>query len=79
MYKYLLASKSPRRKELLENIGMEFTVCESDFDESTIKTLFVVEGKNNEILIPAIEDFIESIDHENKEIVFDLPQGLISL
>lgn len=37
MYKYLLASKSPRRKELLENIGMEFTVCESDFDESTIK------------------------------------------
>ncbi len=50
-----------------------------DIDESTINTLFVVEGKNNEILIPAIEDFIESIDHENKEIVFDLPQGLISL
>lgn len=36
MYNFILASKSPRRKELLENIGMEFTVCESDFDENTI-------------------------------------------
>lgn len=50
-----------------------------DIDESTINTLFVIEGKNDEILIPAIEDFIESIDHENKEIVFNLPQGLVSL
>lgn len=36
MYKYILASKSPRRKELMENIGMKFTVCESSFDESTV-------------------------------------------
>ena len=36
MYKFILASKSPRRKELLENIGLEFTVCESDFDETTV-------------------------------------------
>ena len=36
MYKYVLASKSPRRKELLENIGMEFTVKVSDFDENTV-------------------------------------------
>lgn len=36
MYNYILASKSPRRRELLGNIGMEFTVSESDFDESTI-------------------------------------------
>ena len=50
-----------------------------DIDESTINTLFVVEGKKDEILIPAIEDFIEGIDHENKEIVFNLPEGLVSL
>lgn len=36
MYKYILASKSPRRKVLLENIGMEFTVRKSDFDENTV-------------------------------------------
>lgn len=36
MYNYILASKSPRRRELLNNIGMEFTVCESDFDENTV-------------------------------------------
>ncbi len=33
---YILASKSPRRKELLGNIGISFTVVESDFDESTV-------------------------------------------
>lgn len=36
MYKYILASKSPRRKELLTNIGITFDVIESDFDESTV-------------------------------------------
>lgn len=36
MYSYILASKSPRRKELLENIGMTFSVVESSFDESTV-------------------------------------------
>lgn len=36
MYKFILASKSPRRRELLQNIGMVFDVVESDFDENTI-------------------------------------------
>ena len=36
MYNYILASKSPRRKELLKNIGMIFDVIESDFDENTV-------------------------------------------
>lgn len=36
MYKYVLASKSPRRKELLSNIGIKYEVMESDFDESTV-------------------------------------------
>lgn len=34
--KFVLASKSPRRRELLENIGAVFTICESDCDESII-------------------------------------------
>lgn len=34
--KIILASGSPRRKELCEKIGLEFEVVKSDFDESTI-------------------------------------------
>lgn len=32
--KYILASASPRRKEILENIGLDFTVITSDADET---------------------------------------------
>ncbi|MCQ2978352.1 MAG: Maf family protein [Clostridia bacterium] len=34
--KIILASGSPRRKELCEKLGLEFEVVKSDFDESTI-------------------------------------------
>ena len=50
-----------------------------DVDDNTINTLFVIEGKDDEILIPAQEEFIVNIDHENKEIIFDLPEGLVSM
>lgn len=36
MYRFILASQSPRRKELLENIGTEFEVIVSDADESSV-------------------------------------------
>ena len=36
MKKFVLASKSPRRKELLENIGIKFMVIEGDVDESVV-------------------------------------------
>ena len=32
--KYILASASPRRKEILENLGLKFSVITSDADES---------------------------------------------
>ncbi|MCQ2910970.1 MAG: Maf family protein [Clostridia bacterium] len=35
--KIILASGSPRRKELLEKLGLEFEVIKSDFDESSIE------------------------------------------
>ena len=34
--KFILASKSPRRRELLEGIGMKFDIFESSADESSI-------------------------------------------
>lgn len=36
MNKFILASQSPRRKELLETIGLDFEVIVSDADESTV-------------------------------------------
>ncbi len=32
--KYILASMSPRRKEILKDMGLEFTVCPADIDEN---------------------------------------------
>ena len=50
-----------------------------DIDDSTINTLFVVEKDGEEILIPAQEELIADIDHDEQSILFDLPQGLVSL
>lgn len=36
--KIILASKSPRRKEILENLGLDFTIATSDIEEKTDKT-----------------------------------------
>jgi septum formation protein len=33
-YKILLASQSPRRRELLKELGLKFEVCSADIDES---------------------------------------------
>lgn len=48
-----------------------------DVDDSTINTLFIVEHNGEEILIPAQEEFIASIDHKKRQIIFELPEGLI--
>ena len=50
-----------------------------DVDDSTINTLFVIEKDGEEILIPAQEEFIAGIDQKEREITFDLPEGLVSL
>ena len=50
-----------------------------EIDDSTINTLFVVEKDGEEILIPAQEEFIADIDHDGQTILFDLPEGLVSL
>lgn len=36
--KIILASKSPRRREILENLGVDFTIIESDADESSVSS-----------------------------------------
>lgn len=48
-------------------------------DESTINTLFQIEGRGGELLVPAQEDFIHNIDHEKREILMEVPEGLLDL
>lgn len=50
-----------------------------DVDDSTINTLFVIERNGEEVLIPAQEEFIAEMNHEERYIVFELPEGLVSL
>lgn len=49
-----------------------------EIDESTINTLFVVRPEGGgELLIPAQEVFIVDMDHEERVIVMDLPEGMV--
>ena len=49
-----------------------------DIDDSTLNTLFIVENNaGEEILIPAHNDLIEHIDIEERQVVMQLPEGLL--
>lgn len=51
----------------------------TDMDESTLNTLFVVGEEADEILIPAVDEIIISINEEKKELQVELPDGLLEL
>lgn len=52
-----------------------------DIEDSTQNVLFVVvsASSNQEINIPAVEDFIIEIDEENQIIKMELPEGLLQM
>lgn len=73
----ILASASPRRKELLEKLDLKFTVCPADVDETRLpeedalsyplrtavkKAMAVAEGKENVVVIAA--DTVVALDDE---------------
>ena len=60
-----------------ENAGLIGVI--SEVDKTTENYLFVIPKKNDELLIPAGEDYILGIDHENKKIFVKLPEGLLDL
>jgi ribosomal 30S subunit maturation factor RimM len=39
--------------------------------------MFQSTNQSNEVLIPAVDDFIDEIDHEKQTIYLKLPEGLI--
>ena len=60
-----------------EEAGELGTVVE--VNNQTVNTLFVIDGKNGELLIPAQEEFIVEIDKENRHLYFNLPEGMLDL
>jgi len=58
-----------------EQLGTIGTII--DVDTTTINTLFVVEKGNEEILIPAAEEFIIQVNENQKELIAALPEGLV--
>ncbi len=51
----------------------------SEVDKTTENILFVIQKPNDELLIPAGEEYIKEIDHEKKIIYVQLPEGLLDL
>ena len=51
----------------------------SEVDQTTDNVLFVIPTKDDELLIPAGEEYIEKIDHDKKIIYVRLPEGLLDL
>jgi 16S rRNA processing protein RimM len=85
---YIPRSWSEESDELSLNYFVGFTATDvnagtlgeiTDIDDSTVNILFVIEGENGEILVPAQEELIAGIDHDTREVIFDLPDGLVSL
>ncbi|MDR1202745.1 MAG: ribosome maturation factor RimM [Tannerellaceae bacterium] len=50
-----------------------------DIDESTLNILLVINHNDNELLIPAAEELILSVDHDSKQLKVELPDGLLDL
>ena len=83
--------KEGNQEEVSLNYFIGFTIMDGDkeigeicdIDDNTENWLFVVENKkgnsSKEILIPAHEEFITDIDHQNKIITMNLPEGLINI
>lgn len=48
-------------------------------DDSTQNILFCIDHAGGELLLPAQEEFIRSIDHEHRIMEVDLPEGLLDM
>ncbi|MBO4804299.1 MAG: 16S rRNA processing protein RimM [Muribaculaceae bacterium] len=50
-----------------------------EVDEQTENAIFIVEREGQEIMVPATDELIVEFDLDKKEMVMDLPQGILDL
>lgn len=50
-----------------------------DINDQTMNVLFIVERNGEELMIPAADDLVLSIDDDAQTIVMNLPAGLVNL
>jgi 16S rRNA processing protein RimM len=48
-------------------------------NDSTAQPLFEVLNGDVEILVPMVDHFLVKIDHENKKVIMNLPEGLVEM
>lgn len=48
-----------------------------DVDDATMNVLFVIENGDEEVLLPAHEEFILDVDRKKKILKVDIPDGLL--
>ena len=51
----------------------------ADYLPHPMNPIFVIQSDNRELMIPAVQDFIEHIDPREKSVQFILPEGLTTL
>jgi 16S rRNA processing protein RimM len=51
----------------------------SEVDQTTDNVLFVIPMADDELLIPAGDEYVEEIDHEKKILYVRLPEGLLDI
>ena len=51
----------------------------NEVNNQTAQTILFVDTEKEEIVIPFVDDFIVKIDTDSKEVILDLPEGIIDL
>ncbi len=51
----------------------------TSINDRSAQPLFVIDADGKEVLIPMIDEFIQKVDRTKKEIILQIPQGLIDL
>ena len=50
-----------------------------EIDFNSIQPLFIIKQKQQEVLVPFVEEFIIDVNHKEKIITVDLPENLIKI
>ena len=64
--------------QLRDNDGTPVGII-TDVDEQTENAIFIITRGDTEFMVPANDDLIVEFDTDKREMVMDLPQGLIDL